>query len=173
VKDKHLFTSSHFSPNKFYLNIQIFSFDLKVLLYHGSRSLFTHFIFFLWPINYDWAFQCNKSSTHSLLIWFWFKIWFFSFPWKYGIVHGHVLRSPSRSNEWRITFGVISRFDTNVAFSWWRSRILRGACSSWSWTPSSLVLSYFSKLSHLGDLVTNWPYFWWWIWNCLWRLLRN
>jgi hypothetical protein len=38
---------------------------------------------------------------------------------------------------------------------------LRGACSSWSWTPLSLVLSYFSKLSHLGDFVASRPCFWW------------
>jgi hypothetical protein len=28
-----------------------------------------------------------------LLIWFWLKI-FFSFPWNYGVVYGHVLRGP-------------------------------------------------------------------------------
>jgi hypothetical protein len=27
-------------------------------------------------------------------------------------------------------------------------------------TPSSLVLLHFSKLSHLGDLITSRPYFW-------------
>jgi len=32
VKEKHLFTSSHFPPTKFYLNLQFFSFDFKVLL---------------------------------------------------------------------------------------------------------------------------------------------
>jgi hypothetical protein len=37
----HLFP---FSPNKFYLNLQFFSFDLKVLPYHDSRPLLTHFI---------------------------------------------------------------------------------------------------------------------------------
>jgi hypothetical protein len=74
VKEKHLFTSSHFPPNKIYLNFQVFLFDLKILFYHGSRLLFMHFIFFPWLINYDYVFWCNKSSTHSLLIWFWF--WF-------------------------------------------------------------------------------------------------
>jgi hypothetical protein len=42
-KNKYLFTFSHFPPNKFYLNLQFFSFDLKVLLYHGSMPLLTHF----------------------------------------------------------------------------------------------------------------------------------
>ncbi len=29
VKEKHLFTSSHFPPNKFYLNLQFFPLTLK------------------------------------------------------------------------------------------------------------------------------------------------
>jgi hypothetical protein len=33
--------------------------------------------------------------------------------------------------------------------------------SSWSWTPSSSVLSYFVELPHPGDLVTSRPYFRW------------
>jgi hypothetical protein len=33
-----------------------FSFDIKILLYHGSRPLFTHFLLFPWPINYDHTF---------------------------------------------------------------------------------------------------------------------
>ncbi len=44
-KEKHLFTSSHFPSNKFYLNLHFF-FDLKVLLYHGFRPLFMHFLSF-------------------------------------------------------------------------------------------------------------------------------
>jgi hypothetical protein len=43
----------------------------------------------------------------------------------------------------------------------------------WSWTPSSLVLSYFSELSHFGDLVVSQPCFWWRTWNRLWRFLQN
>ncbi len=54
----------------------IFSFDLKLLLYHGSMLLLMHFPTFPWPINYDRAFQCHKSFLHSLLIWFWLKIIF-------------------------------------------------------------------------------------------------
>jgi hypothetical protein len=50
---------------------------------------------------------------------------------------------------------------------------LRSVRSSWSWTPSSLVLPYFAKLPHPGDLATNQPCFRWWTRNCLWRLLWN
>jgi len=38
----HLFP---FSPKQFYLNLHFF-FDLKVLLYHGFRPLFMHFLSF-------------------------------------------------------------------------------------------------------------------------------
>ncbi len=55
----------------------------------------------------------------------------------------------------------ISRFNLNASSSWWRTWTLRGVCSFWNWTPLNLVLSYFSKLSHPGDLVTNQPRFWW------------
>jgi hypothetical protein len=43
------------------------------------------------------------------------------------------------TNEWRIDSGVISRFDINEASSWWRSWTTKGVCSSWSWSPLSLV----------------------------------
>jgi hypothetical protein len=69
VKERHLFTSFHFPPNKFYWNLQFFPLTFEVLLYHGYRSLFTHFFPFLWSINYDCASQNNNSSTHSLSIW--------------------------------------------------------------------------------------------------------
>jgi len=54
----------------------IFSFDLKLLFYHGSRPLLMHFLPFPWPINYDYASRCHKSFPHSLPIWFWLKIYF-------------------------------------------------------------------------------------------------
>jgi hypothetical protein len=54
-KEKHLFTSSHFPPTKFYLNLYFFSIDFKVLLYHGLRPLFTHFPPFPLSINYNHA----------------------------------------------------------------------------------------------------------------------
>jgi hypothetical protein len=42
MKEKYLFTSSHFSPNMFLLKLSIFPFDFKVLLYHGPRPLLMH-----------------------------------------------------------------------------------------------------------------------------------
>ncbi len=131
--------------------------------------------FFPFPrfVNYDYAPQCNKSFTPSLSIWFWLKIWPFSSPWNYAVAHGHILRAPSHINEWRIASGIIFGSDPNIASLWWRTRASRGAYSSWSWTPLSMVLSYFFELSHPDDLVTSQPHFWWRIWNRLWRLLRN
>jgi hypothetical protein len=96
-----------------------------------------------------------------------------SFPCTYGVTHGHLLRALSHISEWRTAFGVIFRFDPNVTSSWRRTQTSRGARSSWSWTPSSLVLSYFAKLPHPGDLVTSRPCFRWRTWNYLWRLLWN
>ncbi len=43
-KEKHLFTSSHFPPKKFYLNLH-FSFDFKVLFYHRYKLLHISFLF--------------------------------------------------------------------------------------------------------------------------------
>ncbi len=156
------------SPQQFYSNLQFFilfiyyfSFDLKVLLYHGPRPLFAHLFPFPWSINYDYASQCNKSSTPSLSIWFWLKLWFFSSPWSYGVVHGHILWASSRISKWRIASKVISSFDPNATSSWWRTWNSRSVHSSWSWTFSGLVLSYFSKFLHLGDLVTSRPHIWW------------
>jgi hypothetical protein len=50
---------------------------IKVLFYHGSRSLPMHSFLFPWLVNSNHACQCNKSSTDSLPNWFWLKI---SFP---------------------------------------------------------------------------------------------
>ncbi len=172
VKEKHIFTSSIF-PQQPLLKLSIFSFDLMVLLYHGSKPLLTPSFLFLWSINYDYALQCNKSFTPSLSIWFWLRIWLFSSLWNYGVAHGHILRAASRTSEWRTTSGVIFRSYPNTSSSWWRTRTSRGACSFWSWTPLSLVLSYFFELSHLGNLVASRPRFWWRIWDRLRRLLRN
>jgi hypothetical protein len=74
-KRSMFFTSSHFPPNKFTQTF-FFSIDIKVLLYHGSRLLFTPFLGYPWPINYNHAFWCNKSPAHSLPIWL--KIFFLS-----------------------------------------------------------------------------------------------
>jgi hypothetical protein len=43
-------------PQAIYLDLCFFSFDIKVLFYHGSRPLFTHFFLFLWPIHYNHIF---------------------------------------------------------------------------------------------------------------------
>jgi hypothetical protein len=59
----HLFS---FSPQQTYLNLQFF--DLEILLYHGSRSLLMPSLHFPRSINYDYAYQCNKSFTPSLSI---------------------------------------------------------------------------------------------------------
>ncbi len=110
-------------PPTTYLNLQFF--DLEVLLYHGSRLLLTPFLRFLRFINYDYASWCNKFFTPSLSIWFWLKIWFFSSVWNHGFAHGHILRAPSHTSKWRIAFGVISKFDPNVTYSWWKTRTLK------------------------------------------------
>jgi len=98
---------------------------------------------------------------------------FFSFAWNYGVAHGHILRAASRTSERRTASKVVSRFYPNIASSKWRTRTSRNACSSWSRTSLSLVLWYFSKLPHHGDLAASRPRFWWWIQDRLWRLLRN
>jgi hypothetical protein len=94
-------------------------------------------------------------------------------PWKYDVAHGHILRAPSRTSGCITAFRVIFRSNPNVASSQWRTRTSRSARSSRSWTPSSLVLSYFTKLPHPGDLITSRPRFWWRTQNCLRRLLWN
>ncbi len=156
---KNTFSPLATFPPTILLKPSVFSLDLKVLLYHGPRLLLTHFLPFPQFINYDFAFQCNKSSTPSLSIWFWLKHWFLSFPWNYGITYGHLLWAPNQISEWRTAFGVISGFDLNATSSWWKTWNLRGARSSWSWTPSNLVLSYFSKLSTLVILLQVDPTF--------------
>jgi len=156
---KNTFSPLPFSPQQTSLKPSIFSFDLMVLLYHGPKPLLMPFFPFLRSINYDCTPQCNKSFTPSLSIWFWLKIWPFSFPWNYGVAHGHVLRATSCTSKWRTASGVISRSYPNATSLRWRTRTSKGACSSWSQTPSSLVLSYFSKLSHLGDLAISRPRF--------------
>jgi hypothetical protein len=61
----HLFP---LSPQQNLLKPLIFSFDFTVLLYRGSKPLLPPFFPFLRFINYDYALQCNKSFTPSLLI---------------------------------------------------------------------------------------------------------
>ncbi len=166
-----LFTFFHFPFNKFYLNF-FFSIDLKVLLYHGSKPLLMPFLPIPWPINYNHASQCNKSSTHPLSIWLWSKIYFPFLEFMASRMTTSYRLQVAQVNE-KLPSGVILRFDVDATFWWWRSRIVRNAPSSWNWTPLSLVLSHFSELPHLGDFVTSRPCFWWWTWNCLRRFLQN
>jgi hypothetical protein len=124
-----------------------------VLLYHGSRLLLMHSLPFPWPINYNHAFWCNESSTHSLSIWFRLKIFFFL--WNYGIAYGHVLQASKCTSEWKIAFRIISRFYIDTTSLWWESWTARNVHSSWSWTLSNLVLLHFFELLHLGDFVAS------------------
>jgi hypothetical protein len=62
------------------------------------------------------------------------------FPWSYGVVHGHILRASSCTNEWKVGPRIIFGFNVDATSSWWRPRTERGARSSWSQSPSSLVL---------------------------------
>ncbi len=132
-----------------------------------------HFFPFSRFINYNCASQCNKSSTLHCRFDFDWSSDFFPLP---KIMASRMVTSygpQAAQAKWRIASRVISRFDPNTTSSWWRTWTSRGAHSSRSWTSSSLVLLYFSKLSHLGDLVASRPRFWWWTWNLLWRLLQN
>jgi hypothetical protein len=49
-----------------------------ILEFFFTMVLDFYFVFFfsLWHINYNHAYQNTKSSTHSLLSWFWLKIFF-------------------------------------------------------------------------------------------------
>jgi hypothetical protein len=115
--------------------------------------------FFPWPINYNHAFQCHRSPTHSLSTQFGRR---FFFSWNYGVAYGHILQVSSYASEWRISSRVIFRFDIDVTSSWWRPRIVRDAHSFWSRSLSSLILLHFPELLHLNDFVAGWPCFWWW-----------
>jgi len=46
-------TSSHFPPRQLHLDLHFLFFDIKVLLYHGLKPLFTHALPFPWLMNYD------------------------------------------------------------------------------------------------------------------------
>jgi hypothetical protein len=46
-KEKVLFYLFSLSPKQLYLNLHFLSFDIKVLLYHGPRPLFTYSLPFL------------------------------------------------------------------------------------------------------------------------------
>jgi hypothetical protein len=129
-KEQHLFTSSHFPPNKFYLNLQFFPLTL--------RSYFTMVLgcylcipFLFLDLLITTAHLDVTSPPHLIVDLILIKD-LFSFPWNHGIMYGHILRASNCTNEQRIAFGIISRSDPNIASSWWRSWTSRGACSSWN-----------------------------------------
>jgi hypothetical protein len=107
----------------------------------------------------------------SLSIWFCWRSFLFSLKlWCRALSH---LTGPKPHKRMKNRLRNHFRFDPNVTSLRRRTRTSRGARSFWSWTPSSLVLSYFAELLHLGDLVTSRPYFRWRTWNYLWKLLQN
>jgi hypothetical protein len=65
-KKNIIFTSFHFPPNKFYLNL----FFPLILMFYFTMILncyFTPFLHFLCFINCNHTSRCTKFSTHSLL----------------------------------------------------------------------------------------------------------
>jgi hypothetical protein len=87
------------------------------------------------PLHIHYQFDFDWRSLFLLL-----RLWHCVWP--------HFTGASSCIGEWRTTFGIISRFDTDATSSWWISQTSRGASSCWSWTPSSLVLSYFFPNFH-------------------------
>jgi hypothetical protein len=67
-------TSSHFPPKQLYLDLHFFPFDIKVLLYHSSRPLFTHSLPFPWPINYNRVFLMSQVPHTFIIDSIWLKI---------------------------------------------------------------------------------------------------
>ncbi len=168
VKEKHLFVSSHFAPNKF--KPSIFSFDLKLLFYHGLRLLLTHILPF--PRSKVMIVHFNVTSPPHLHCRFDFD-WSSDFFPFLEIMASHMVTSYGPQVAQANEKSSPESFDPNVTFSWWKTWNSIGARSSWNWTPSNLVLSYFSKLLLPSDLIASRPCFWWQTWNRLWRLLRN
>jgi hypothetical protein len=77
-KKKHLFHLFSLSPPTI-----LFDFFFPLLLRFSCTMVleryFMPFFLFPWPINYNHASWCTKSSTHSLSSWFWLKIFLFPF----------------------------------------------------------------------------------------------
>jgi len=171
-RKRFLSTSPHF-PLKHLLQLPFFILDIEVLLCPSPRPLFMPSLCFLWPINYDCTSWCH-TLPYFIVALIWLKISFFPFlPCNYGVAYNHVPRAVNRTSEWRTASGVVSRSYLDITSSWWRTWTSRGASSSWSGAPPSLVLSHFFELPHPGDLAAGRPRFWWWTRDRLWRLLRN
>jgi hypothetical protein len=164
-----LFTSSHFPPNQFYQNLQFFPLTLK-FYFTVVLSRFLHIPFSLAYKSRSRTLMSQvppKFTTNSILL----KI--SSLPWNYGVARGHILWAPSHTSKWRTDIEIIFGFYVDTTSSRWRPHTARGVRSSLSRSPSSLVLSHFSKLSHPGDFAISRPCFRWRTWNYMWRLLRN
>ncbi len=162
----HLFP---LSPQPILPKPSIFPFDLKVLLYHGYRLLFANPPFSL--AYKSWS--CTLMSqvpptfiTNSILL----KIFLLSFEimasrmvTSYGPQAAQMNEEPTSESSLDLTLTQHPR-DEDPASQEVCARLK-------SRSPSSLVLSHFSKLSHPGDFVTSRPCFRWQTWNSMWRLL--
>ncbi len=107
---------------------------------------FTSFHLLPWPINYNHAYLCTQSSTHSSPSWIWLKI--FSFPWIDGVVHDYVLWALNYTNEQIITMRVIFKFDIDPTPLWWKSRTCE-RCALLKSNPFKLgIIEFFQTLIH-------------------------
>jgi hypothetical protein len=164
-------TSSHFPPKQLHLNLHFLSFDIKVLLYHGPRPLFTHALPFPWPINYDHISWChNYPHLHYR---FDFFEDFSSLAWNYGVVivtfygpqAAQVNEEPPSESSLDLT---LTQHPCDEELK------LRKVWTYLEVEP--LQVGYYCISSNSRTLVilfTNQPCFRWRTWNCLQRLLRN
>ncbi len=88
-KEKVLFHLFPLSPQATLLRPSFFSFDIKVLLYQGSRPLFTHSFLFPWPINFDRIFLMSQIP-HTFII---DSIWLNIFSFFLEIMASHMAMS--------------------------------------------------------------------------------
>jgi len=153
-KEKLPFHLFPLPPQTTYLNIRPFlltsQFCFTIVL-----GCYLHIPFFcLWPINYNAPFNVT-SPPHIRCRFGLVEDPIFFFTWNYCITHGHDLRASNSTSEWKAGPKIIFRFDVDTTSSWWKPRTTTSARPSWSRPPSSLVISHFSKLSHLSDHVQN------------------
>ncbi len=160
-KEKVLFHLFPLCPQATLLRPSFFSFNIKVLLYHGSKLLFYAFPPFSLAFKL-WSHILMLQVPHTFIVdSIWLKYIFFSLKLWHCVCH--VLWALSYVSEWKIDPKIIFRFDVDTTSLWWKPWTTRGAHSSWSRSPLSFVLSHFSELSHLSDFVASWPCFWQWI----------
>ncbi len=77
-KRKNTFSLLPIFPLTILLKPSFFPLILRFYFIMVLGRLLMHFLPFLWSINYNPASWCNKSFTHSLLIWFDWKSLFLS-----------------------------------------------------------------------------------------------